>query len=201
MSNFILTPRGIWLQYNTNTFIIKNIIRYELKLPPQGVIKTVHYGLGLWAAHVLNFLDCAPLTQSCICKLYYIIFIDIPYFMKLKCPCLCPCLKSCEDAAPQMEGHEQEEDDEEEDTEGETKCEQVQAVTEEEEERQQREEDREVEREEDECADYPECTLLGFRENDGETSLDLKESPRPLSQETRNLTASELLLNKSVHTR
>ncbi|XP_038577867.1 piezo-type mechanosensitive ion channel component 2 [Micropterus salmoides] len=102
---------------------------------------------------------------------------------------------SCEDAAPQMEGHEQEEDDEEEDTEGETKCEQVQAVTEEEEERQQREEDREVEREEDECADYPECTLLGFRENDGETSLDLKESPRPLSQETRNLTASELLLN------
>uniref|UniRef100_A0A672GNJ7 Uncharacterized protein n=1 Tax=Salarias fasciatus TaxID=181472 RepID=A0A672GNJ7_SALFA len=38
-------------------------------------------------------------------------------------------------------------------------------------------------------------------ESDGEKSLDLPESPRPLSQETRNLTASELLLNKLVKTR
>ncbi|XP_059190060.1 piezo-type mechanosensitive ion channel component 2 [Centropristis striata] len=105
---------------------------------------------------------------------------------------------SCEDGAPQKEEYEQEE---EEDMEGEIK----QRETEEEEEEQQREEDQEVEREElndealqreeDECADYPECTSLGFRENDGEKSLELLESPRPLSQETRNLTASELLLN------
>lgn len=52
-------------------------------------------------------------------------------------------------------------------------------------------------REEGEDADYPESSL-DFRESDGEESLDLPESPRPLSQETRNLTASELLLNKSV---
>ncbi|XP_034027616.1 piezo-type mechanosensitive ion channel component 2 [Thalassophryne amazonica] len=52
-------------------------------------------------------------------------------------------------------------------------------------------------RQEDECPDYPECTSLGFRagDSDEEKSLDLPESPRPLSQETRNLTASELLLN------
>ncbi|XP_029974309.1 piezo-type mechanosensitive ion channel component 2 [Salarias fasciatus] len=50
-------------------------------------------------------------------------------------------------------------------------------------------------REEGEGADYPECQALELRESDGEKSLDLPESPRPLSQETRNLTASELLLN------
>ncbi|KAK1898996.1 Piezo-type mechanosensitive ion channel component 2, partial [Dissostichus eleginoides] len=42
--------------------------------------------------------------------------------------------------------------------------------------------------------DYPECTSLSLRESDGEKSIDLLGSPRPLS-ETRNLTASELLLN------
>lgn len=130
-----------------------------------------------------------------------------PWFWNLKYSCLYPCLKSCEDGAPQIGDHEQEEDDEE-DTEGE-KREQEQVEAEEEEE--QREEDHEAEREElneetqqreeDECADYPECTSLCFRESDGEKSLDLTESPRPLSQETRNLTASELLLNKSVDTR
>uniref|UniRef100_A0A673ABJ4 Uncharacterized protein n=1 Tax=Sphaeramia orbicularis TaxID=375764 RepID=A0A673ABJ4_9TELE len=50
-------------------------------------------------------------------------------------------------------------------------------------------------REEDEPAEDPESISLGFRETDGDKSLDLPESPRPLSQETRNLTASELLLN------
>lgn len=51
--------------------------------------------------------------------------------------------------------------------------------------------------EEDKCPDSPECTSLGFREDDKE-SVDPLESPRPLSQDTRNLTASELLLNKLV---
>ncbi|XP_031142000.1 piezo-type mechanosensitive ion channel component 2 [Sander lucioperca] len=112
---------------------------------------------------------------------------------------------SCEDGTPQKEDHKKDEGDDE-DTEGETKSEQGPEETGEEEEvEEQPEEDREVEREEldeeaeqreeDECADYPECTSLGFRESDGEKSLDLTESPRPLSQETRNLTASELLLN------
>lgn len=35
-------------------------------------------------------------------------------------------------------------------------------------------------------------------ESHGEKSPDLPDSPRPLSQDARNLTASELLLNKSV---
>lgn len=48
----------------------------------------------------------------------------------------------------------------------------------------------------DECADDPECVSLGFRDGDGEMSLELSEPLKPLSQETRNLTASELLLNK-----
>lgn len=56
-------------------------------------------------------------------------------------------------------------------------------------------------KDDDECAEHPECASLGFRESDGEKSLDLPDSPRPLSQETRNLTASELLLNKLVNTR
>ncbi|KAM9855188.1 piezo-type mechanosensitive ion channel component 2 [Aulostomus maculatus] len=76
---------------------------------------------------------------------------------------------------------------------------------EEEEEEAQREEDSEHVREEldeemhqteeDECHDYPECTSLSLRESDEEKSLGRSQSPRPLSQETRNLTASELLLN------
>lgn len=53
---------------------------------------------------------------------------------------------------------------------------------------------------EDEGAEYPEGSSLGFGDSDGEKSLDLPQSPRPLSQETRNLTASELLLNKLVST-
>lgn len=53
-------------------------------------------------------------------------------------------------------------------------------------------------RKEDEGAEYPDEALVGSMESDGEKSLDIPDSPRPLSQETRNLTASELLLNKSV---
>lgn len=52
--------------------------------------------------------------------------------------------------------------------------------------------------EEDKGAEDPDQASLGFLERDGEKSLDLPDSPRPLSQEARNLTASELLLNKSV---
>lgn len=112
------------------------------------------------------------------------------------------CLKSCEDGGLQKEDHELDED-EQEDTEGQTKHEQE--LEEKEEEEEQRDESDEVEaeetqqsQEEDQCADYPECTSLGYRESDGEKSLELPGSPRLLSQETRNLTASELLLNKSV---
>ncbi|RVE70309.1 hypothetical protein OJAV_G00063360 [Oryzias javanicus] len=47
----------------------------------------------------------------------------------------------------------------------------------------------------DECYKYADCGSLDHRESDGEKSIDLTESLRPLSQETRNLTASELLLN------
>ncbi|KAL6119927.1 uncharacterized protein ACO6RY_04388 [Pungitius sinensis] len=106
---------------------------------------------------------------------------------------------SCEDYVPQKKHHEQEDADEE-DMEGETKRVQVET-----EDGGQRAEERELGREdlsedeqqgeEDECAYYPECTSLGVRDSDGEKSLDLTESPRALSQETRNLTASELLLN------
>ncbi len=115
-------------------------------------------------------------------------------------------LKSSEDGFPQREEHEQEEV--EEDVESKKSCKKEQEETEEE---QQKEEDPEEggeelteetqQREEDECADDPECTSLKVRESDEEKSLDIPDSPRPLSQETRNLTASELLLNKSVHTR
>ncbi|XP_034551393.1 piezo-type mechanosensitive ion channel component 2 [Notolabrus celidotus] len=108
---------------------------------------------------------------------------------------------SCEDDSPLSEDHIQHED-EGEYTEAEIEHEQEYKETEEE---KQLEEDCEMEREEleeetqqreeDECADYPECMSLGFRESDGEKSLDLSESLKPLSQETRNLTASELLLN------
>ncbi|KAE8293253.1 Piezo-type mechanosensitive ion channel component 2 Protein FAM38B [Larimichthys crocea] len=111
---------------------------------------------------------------------------------------------SSEDGHPLKEDHEQEEHQEE-DVEGEMKCEQEIEETEEEEKEEPQEEDHVVEeeelnertelREEDEFADYSESISLGFRESDGEKSLDLAETPRPLSQETRNLTASELLLN------
>ncbi|TKS77326.1 Piezo-type mechanosensitive ion channel component 2 [Collichthys lucidus] len=111
---------------------------------------------------------------------------------------------SSEDGHPLKEDHEQEEHQEE-DVEGEMKCEQEIEETEEEEKDEPQEEDHVVEeeelnertelREEDEIADYSESISLGFRESDGEKSLDLAETPRPLSQDTRNLTASELLLN------
>ncbi|XP_035014498.2 piezo-type mechanosensitive ion channel component 2 [Hippoglossus stenolepis] len=112
---------------------------------------------------------------------------------------------SCEDGGLQKEDPKQEEE-EEEDTEDEKKPEQEQEETEHKEKDELHEEDCEIEREieldeeqpqkeEDECNEYPECALVGFRESDGEKSLDLTESPRPLSQDTRNLTASELLLN------
>uniref|UniRef100_A0A8C8DUD1 Piezo-type mechanosensitive ion channel component n=1 Tax=Oryzias sinensis TaxID=183150 RepID=A0A8C8DUD1_9TELE len=45
---------------------------------------------------------------------------------------------------------------------------------------------------------YADCGSVDHRESDGERSIELSESSRPLSQETRNLTASELLLNKLV---
>ncbi|XP_036961535.1 piezo-type mechanosensitive ion channel component 2 [Acanthopagrus latus] len=106
---------------------------------------------------------------------------------------------SCDDDGPQKEQHKQEEEDEEDTKESEEEEE------EREEEEEQREKDHEVEieelkeethqRKEDECIDYLECTSLGFRDSDGEKSLDLPESSRPLSQEMRNLTASDLLLN------
>ncbi|XP_026188600.1 piezo-type mechanosensitive ion channel component 2 [Mastacembelus armatus] len=108
---------------------------------------------------------------------------------------------SREDAALQREDQEQEEDDEQEDTKGERKPEQEMETQKEEKEEQQedhevkREDEEQQQKEEDESAEYPGCSSLGFRESDGEKSLDLSESPRPLSHETRNLTASELLLN------
>ncbi|XP_019728730.1 piezo-type mechanosensitive ion channel component 2 [Hippocampus comes] len=49
---------------------------------------------------------------------------------------------------------------------------------------------------EDDYPEYPECTSLSFREEIPEISMDGSDFPRPLSQESRNLTASELLLNK-----
>ncbi|KAK5863316.1 hypothetical protein PBY51_000354 [Eleginops maclovinus] len=106
----------------------------------------------------------------------------------------------CEDGSPQKEECEQEEQE----VEAETRREWEQEEMEEEDEEGPREVEREVEgeelnektyeREEYERADYPECTSLSLRESDGEKSIDLLASPRPLS-ETRNLTASELLLN------
>nr|XP_049608911.1 piezo-type mechanosensitive ion channel component 2 isoform X1 [Syngnathus scovelli] len=44
--------------------------------------------------------------------------------------------------------------------------------------------------------EYPEATSLGFREEISEMNMDGIDPPTPLSQEKRNLTASELLLNK-----
>ncbi|XP_008287485.1 piezo-type mechanosensitive ion channel component 2 [Stegastes partitus] len=112
---------------------------------------------------------------------------------------------SREDGATRKEDHEQEEDDDERTEEGESKYEQEQEEEQEEEEEEDQQEHSEVERdeldeqsqhsEEDERAKYPECTSLELIESGDEKSLDLPESPRPLSQETRNLTASELLLN------
>ncbi|AWP09441.1 putative piezo-type mechanosensitive ion channel component 2-like [Scophthalmus maximus] len=111
---------------------------------------------------------------------------------------------SCEDGAAPEQDHKEEEDAGE-DTEDERKPEHERDDREEEEKEGQQEEDREVEREEldeqqqrreeIECDEYSGSISLDFMESDGEKSLDLVESPRPLSQETRNLTASELLLN------
>nr|XP_029133923.1 piezo-type mechanosensitive ion channel component 2-like [Labrus bergylta] len=108
---------------------------------------------------------------------------------------------SSEDGSPVSGDHRQNEDDEV-DSEGEMECELDQKESEE---KKDQEEDYEMEREEqnkqtkqreeDEHADDQGCMPLGFRESDGEKSLDLIEPLKPLSQETRNLTASELLLN------
>ncbi|XP_029912219.1 piezo-type mechanosensitive ion channel component 2 [Myripristis murdjan] len=130
---------------------------------------------------------------------------------------------SLEDVAPQKEEEETGDAEEEEKAEDEKKQEQQQEQKEEEEEEEegQEERDEQVEKEEEEeqqeehhetelqkqekgsqeieedeeHPDHPESLSLGFREGEGDKSLDLPESPRPLSQETRNLTASELLLN------
>ncbi|KAI4823385.1 hypothetical protein KUCAC02_011971, partial [Chaenocephalus aceratus] len=102
---------------------------------------------------------------------------------------------SCEDGAPKIEGHKQDEEDEEE-MEAETRLEREQEEMEEEEEEGPREVDHEVEGEElnEKNVSERKCTSLSLRESDGEKSINLLGSPRPLS-ETRNLTASELLLN------
>lgn len=91
------------------------------------------------------------------------------------------------------------------DSDDEKKSEQEQEKQEEQEKEAEQEENYGVEREEEpqyqdeeEDEEYPECPSLEIREIDEEKSVDLTESFRPLSQETRNLTASELLLNKSV---
>ncbi|XP_072304739.1 piezo-type mechanosensitive ion channel component 2 [Eucyclogobius newberryi] len=60
---------------------------------------------------------------------------------------------------------------------------------------QDQDEDSRREEEEEEHTEDGSVSLC-FRDSDAEKSLDLPLSPRPLSQETRNLTASELLLNK-----
>lgn len=106
-------------------------------------------------------------------------------------------LKSHEE---QKERHEQEEDDEKQ-TEVEMKCEEEQEQREDPEVEKEEQDEESLQREEEEGAEYPEWTSLDLRDSDGEKSLDLTESPRPLSQETRNLTASELLLNKLVDTK
>ncbi|XP_076734493.1 piezo-type mechanosensitive ion channel component 2 [Maylandia zebra] len=98
---------------------------------------------------------------------------------------------SCEEP---KELHEQEEEDEKQ-TEVEMKCEEEQEQREDPEVEKEERDEESLQREEEEGAKYPEWTSLDLRVSDGEKSLDLTESPRPLSQETRNLTASELLLN------
>ncbi|KAM4570603.1 piezo-type mechanosensitive ion channel component 2 [Fundulus diaphanus] len=50
-------------------------------------------------------------------------------------------------------------------------------------------------REESEYSGFVECTSVDDQQSDEEKGLDSAASPRPLTQETRNLTASELLLN------
>lgn len=126
-------------------------------------------------------------------------------------------LYSPEGGSPQQEERKKEED-EQEDGEGETLSEQkeerkfddednVDGDDDDDDER--REEDYELEEVElddttkqrddsDEHLDYPHCISLDLRASDDEKSHDPTPSPRPLSQESRKLTASELLLNKSV---
>ncbi|KAM9342468.1 piezo-type mechanosensitive ion channel component 2 [Pholidichthys leucotaenia] len=85
--------------------------------------------------------------------------------------------------------------DDEIDAEVETKCdeEQKEDVKEEHKEGMEKDEEEEAQQKEDEHAESRECASLDF--SDDEKSHDPTESPRPLTQETRNLTASELLLN------
>lgn len=127
-------------------------------------------------------------------------------------------LYSPEGGSPQQEERKKEED-EQEDGEGETLSEQKEERKFDDEDNvdgdddddddERREEDYELEEVElddttkqrddsDEHLDYPHCISLDLRASDDEKSHDLTPSPRPLSQESRKLTASELLLNKSV---
>lgn len=123
-------------------------------------------------------------------------------------------LYSPEGGSPQQEERKKEED-EQEDREGETLSEQKEERKFDDEDDgdgdddERREEDYELEKVElddttkqrddsGEYLDYPHCISLDLRASDDEKSHDLTPSPRPLSQESRNLTASELLLNKSV---
>lgn len=115
------------------------------------------------------------------------------------------CFKSCDDGSPEKGEEHEVEGDEQEEPEGETLHEQKEEEQYHEEQQEEDYEIEEVELDEKtqegdgiECLDYPECTSLDLRESDDEKSHDLPPSPRPLSQETRSLTASELLLNKSV---
>ncbi|XP_056158031.1 piezo-type mechanosensitive ion channel component 2-like, partial [Lampris incognitus] len=106
-------------------------------------------------------------------------------------------LLSLEDDIPQTRDHEEGDDKEDNEQEEEQRQQEgeEEEVDEQDEEEMQEEVGEPEEREEDEYPDYSECTSLGLRESEEEKSLDLPESPRPLSQDSRNLTASELLLN------
>ncbi|XP_047463265.1 piezo-type mechanosensitive ion channel component 2 [Mugil cephalus] len=112
---------------------------------------------------------------------------------------------SHEDGSGQKGDYERDSEDGETHTEGEMKREEEQEeegerIEEEEEEEERRQDDPEVERDDldeqtprrEEDDDDPRCMSLDLRESDGEET---PPSPRPLSQESRNLTASELLLN------
>ncbi|KAM4609898.1 piezo-type mechanosensitive ion channel component 2 [Polymixia lowei] len=105
----------------------------------------------------------------------------------------------------EQEYRQQEEEEEDKEEEEREQCDkEVQEYRQEEEDKEEEEReqcDKEVEeeeclrREEDEQPDYPECTSPGLMEYEGEKSFDDPGSSRPLSQDSRKLTASELLLN------
>ncbi|XP_075882351.1 piezo-type mechanosensitive ion channel component 2 [Nelusetta ayraudi] len=133
---------------------------------------------------------------------------------KIDLPCeVEECPPSPEGGSPQQEERKKEED-EQEDREGENLSEQKEERKFDDEDDGDGDDDDDERREEDyeleevelddttkqrddsgEHLDYPHCISLDLRANDDEKSHDLTPSPRPLSQESRNLTASELLLN------